>query len=90
MVQRAVLHLQPGVTWGRHDGDNPTLLPVTMRLLGAHQGANAATAAVAASVVSQRGLGEVGAAAVIEGLAAATLPGRCQVDLTGCDCMHHV
>lgn len=80
VVQHATLRLRPSLTWGTHNGDQPAMqLPITMRLLGAHQIGNAATAAVAASVISKRGLPRVNVDAVVEGLSSASLLGRCQV-----------
>ncbi len=55
-------------------------LRVTLRLLGAHQGINAATATVAAAVLSmQGGLQGIDGTAITQGLADTTLPGRFQV-----------
>lgn len=89
-VQHGVLHIHSPISQVLSPTHNasPFDLPVTLRLLGAHQGDNAATATVAAAVLSNRGnLPGIDAGAVTQGLADAMLPGRFQVIL-GCNTPH--
>lgn len=66
------------VVRGEGGGAGMRLETVPCRLLGEHQGRNVAAAVAAAALLAERGWDGITAAAVREGIAATTLPGRLQ------------
>eukprot|EP00873_Tetraselmis_striata_P042523 jgi/Tetstr1/462787/TSEL_007738.t1 len=66
------------VVRGEGGGAGMRLEVVPCRLLGEHQGRNVAAAVAAAALLAERGWDGITAAAVREGIAATTLPGRLQ------------